>query len=122
MNYDKEYFFNFDDYIKAEKNQPIPLVSYGEIKFDFYEMIFKNGVRVFLLGSMKELKAFYNYCGYKSDRVPFYGAVSDIIERVSFETLKRTPRDFIELCEQSADDKKYGMLYVPFKLSWETED
>ena len=119
MNYDREYFFSFEDYEKAERNLPIQLTNYNEVKFDFYEMRFKNGVRIFLLKDMKELKKFKEYCDYPKSRVPFYGAVSDIIDRVSFEALKRTSQDFIDLCEQSAEDKKYGLMYVPFKLSWE---
>ncbi len=40
-SYDKEYFYSFDDYERLNKNQPIPLSSWNDIKFDFYEIRFE---------------------------------------------------------------------------------
>lgn len=115
--YDKEYFYNFDDYKKLEENQPIPLGNWNDFKFDFYQINFKNGVRVYLFNTLKEA---YEYNKYLSlDNVPYLGKIDEIIDRVIFEALKRSSRDFIELCNQLAENRTFCFIYVPFKLSWQ---
>lgn len=117
--YNKEYFYSFDDYEKMQKNQPIPLSSWNDVKFDFYEMRFGNGVVVYLLNSLKEAIEFKAYCSFPNDKVPFIGEIKDMINRIVFESIKRTSNDFIQLCEQLAENREYCFIYVPFKLSWQ---
>ncbi len=115
--YDKEYFFSFDDYQKSEKNQPIPLFSWNENKFDFYEMRFKNNVVIYLFNTLKETIEFRNYCNLPN--VPFTGEINDVTDRVIFESINRNTKDFCDLCNQLAEERKYCFIYVPFKLSWQ---
>jgi hypothetical protein len=117
--YDKEYFYSFDDYERLTKNQPIPLSSWNDIKFDFYELRFGNGVVVYLLNTMKEASDFKAYCQFPVDKVPYIGTIKDIENRIIFESINRNTKDFNDLCEQLAEGRTHCFLFVPFKLSWQ---
>lgn len=117
--YDKEYFYSFDDYEKMLKNQPVPLGSWNNVVFDFYEMRFGNGVVAYLLNSMKEALDFKKYCSFPAEKVPYIGTIKEIENRIIFETIKRNTKDFNDLCEQLAEGRTHCFLFVPFKLSWQ---
>ena len=117
--YDQESFYSFHDYEKLQKSQPIPLSSWNDITFDFYEMRFANGVVVYLLNSLKEAIQFKKYCNFPNDSVPFIGEIKDIQNRIVVESIKRSATDLIELCGQLAETREYGFIYIPFKLSYQ---
>ena len=114
--YDREYFFSFDDYKKINQNQPIPLKIWRDVKFDFYEMRFENGVSIFLLNTLQEAYDFKAYCSFTIGIVPFIGLISDINDRVVSDTIGRSTKDLIDLCEQLSD-KKFGFLYSPTDIT-----
>ncbi len=117
--YDKEYFYSFNDYQNIMKNQPVALSSWGDVKFDFYEMRFGNGVVVYLLNTLKETSAFKAYCSLPADKVPYIGSVKEIEDRIIFEAINRNNKDFNSLCTELAEGKEFCFLYVPFDFSWQ---
>ena len=112
--YDIEYFYSFDDYEKMVREQPIGMTSYGTYNFNFYEMLFANGVKIYLFNSAKETKQFYTYCKFPSDKVPFMGKIEDINNRTIVEATNRNYDDFQSLCKELAETREYMMIFVPF--------
>jgi hypothetical protein len=119
--YDKEYFYNYDAYKKAEQSMPVGMTSYGSKKFDFYEIGFQNGCKAFLFNSIDEAKSFMEFCNFTDGFVKHLGRTNDILERVINESIKRST-DFIEECNRLSDDREYLLFVAPFQLSYEKEN
>lgn len=114
--YDREYFFSFDDYIKIEQAQPIPISSWNEYKFNFYEIRFKNNVIIYFFYTLKETLSFKNYIN--TNNILHTGLKSDINERIIFESIKRNVNDFLTLSNELAEGRDFCLLYNPNKLSF----
>jgi hypothetical protein len=119
--YDKEYFYDFDAYKKAEQSMPVGMTSYGSQKFDFYEIGFKNGCKAYLFDSLDEAHSFVDYCQISHSFVKYVGKTNEIYERVINESIKRST-DFIDECNRLSDDREYLLFVAPFQLSYEKEN
>ena len=120
--YDKEYFYDFDNYKKIEENQPVPMnLDYGKHSFDFYEIGFQNGCKAYLFNDINEASSFVEYFNINHDFVKFLGKTNEIYERVINESIKRST-DFIDECNRLSDDREFLLFVAPFKLSYEKEN
>lgn len=115
-HYDKEYFFDYSHYKELLKSQPEPMLpNYGEHKFEFYQFGFQNGVSVFLFEDKEDSIDFVSYMNFETNCI-MCDHIDNSMDRVLKESVKRNTLEFTQLCEQLANDKKYCVIYCPFKL------
>lgn len=124
-HYDQEHFFDFEQYLKMEQAQPIPILpNHNKHVFDFYQIPFQNGVHAYLFKEFEQCENFVFYMGFVHENCPFYGKISDCEDRILTESVKRNTNDFLSLCEQLAkeEDRPYVVIYSPFKMSYMKQD
>ena len=116
-HYDIEHFFDYEQYQKLLKEQPEPMLPYfGDLKFEFYQFGFQNGVRVFLFQEKKMAQDFVTYMNFEENCI-MCDHINNSIDRILQETMKRNSNDFIDLCKQLSDNKEFCVIYCPFKLN-----
>ena len=115
-HYDTGHFFDYEQYQKIVKEQPEPMLpNFGELKFEFYQFGFKNGVRVFLFKEQNEADDFVTYMNFETDCL-MCGHIDNCIDIHIKESVKRSGVEFKQLCEQLSEDKKHCVIYCPFKV------
>lgn len=116
-HYDRGFFFDYEQYQKILDDQPEPMLpNYGELKFEFYQFGFQNGVRVFLFQEKEMAVDFVTYMNFQENCI-MCDHIDNSIDRVLKESIKRNINDFTDLCKQLASDKEYCVIYCPFELN-----
>lgn len=111
------YFQQYDNFEKQYTGMFVGMTSYNDYEFIFSDLLFNNGVRIFLLNEDK-IKEFANYMNINKV-VKYAGKLENLLDRVTMECLNRTSDDIIRECRHFAENKEFIILCAPFKLSYE---
>lgn len=115
-HYDTGHFFDYEQYQDILQTQPEPMLpNFGDLKFEFYQFGFQNGVRVFLFKEQNEAEDFVSYMNFEAECI-MCDHIENSVDLYIKESIKRSSFEFKQLCEQLSEDKKHCVIYCPFQV------
>lgn len=114
--YTKEYFYDYNDYQEILRNQPDKIVANGSMDFSF--ICFDRGAKVFLSENAEEINNIISFFNFDKNDIQYIGSINDIDDRITTECVKRKASDLETLIKEMYENKKFMLVFAPFKMSW----
>lgn len=106
-------FFSYDDYLNYTNKKNVMMLNYNDYNFNFYDMSFSNGTKIYLFNSLDEARAFKKYFNMDSTKVPFVGLIVDVLDRFIMDGVGKSVDEFVEICKDLAEERKYMIIFIP---------